>query len=97
LLQKFPSETLLMPQKAYSKATMKKTHITSCINVYVLGTKQLVSPVQLPSTSVVGVQKVPSRAQCDGFGASAIFPGLVTTGIFLFPLLKFSVRTTIRE
>jgi hypothetical protein len=44
-----------------------------------MGIKQLVSSTrQHISTMVVGSQKVPSHAQCDGFGVTAIFPGLVT-------------------
>jgi hypothetical protein len=62
-----------------------------------LGMKQLVSSVrQRTCTSVVGDQKVPCQAQCDGFGASAIFLELVTARLSLVSTTKkCSERTTI--
>jgi hypothetical protein len=52
--------------------------------VYVGGNKQLCSSTrQHTCTSVIAGQKIPCQAQCDGYGASAIFPRLVTAILFL--------------
>jgi hypothetical protein len=64
-----------------------------------LGKKQLVSSAwERTCTSVVGGQKGISQAQCDDFGPSTIFPGLITTWHFpVSATKKCSERTTIRE
>jgi hypothetical protein len=50
-----------------------------------MGTKQLnLSTRHCFCISVLNVQNVPCQAQCDGFEASATFPGLVTVIFFLF-------------
>jgi hypothetical protein len=38
--------------------------------------------------SVTSDKKVPCQAQCEGFGASAIFPGLTLPNTLLFQRLK---------
>jgi hypothetical protein len=50
-----------------------------------MGMKQLISsPWQCTCTSVVNCYKVLCQAQCEGFGASTIFPRLITPWLFLF-------------
>jgi hypothetical protein len=46
LTHKSSSETLPLLEEAYGKPVMKETHITASINVFVMGTKQLVSSSQ---------------------------------------------------
>jgi hypothetical protein len=54
-----------------------------------MGSKQMVSSAQQRScTSAVTGQKVSCQRQCDAFGASAIFHGLVTDGLFLVSISK---------
>jgi hypothetical protein len=54
-----------------------------------MGTKQLdLSTRHRVCISVVNVQNVPCQGQCDRFGASATFRGLVTAMLFLFPGLN---------
>jgi hypothetical protein len=64
-----------------------------------MGKAQLVSSErQRTCTSIVGGEKVPRRAQCEGYGASAIFSGLVTTQFLLLSVIKScSERAMIRE
>jgi hypothetical protein len=61
-----------------------------------IGTKQLVSFAwQCTCISIVGGQKAPCKGQCYSFGASAIFPRIVTAWLVLVSMTKkCSQRTT---
>jgi hypothetical protein len=48
------------------------------------------------TTPLIGGQKVPCQAQCDSFGASAIFPGFVIACLFPVSKKKCSERTVVR-
>jgi hypothetical protein len=63
------------------------------------GTKQLVSSArQCTCTSVIGGQKVPSQAQCNSFGAFAMFLRLVTTWhLHVFVTTKNCSQRTIHK
>jgi hypothetical protein len=55
--------------------------------------QQLVSSArQRTCTSVVSGQNVAGQVQCGGFGASAIFPGLITARLFPVPLRKSGLK-----